>query len=1437
MLRHAASKSPFRSGAGQGQGLGNTSGSGGGSDRNAVSSASIALSSLVNAGVISSSSVSSNFSLVTASSNTSVGTSAGGAAGGSGAAAGASSFILLGGGSHEHTAPNTLLSLGMHSAAATGNVGLIKFAFDHGQSVASVLNGIVPLHAASSGGSEAAVRLLLAYGADPNAPRIKVKPSQSAGSGSGGGVGGGGGGSALAFSGSGIAGSSASGATTGAGLGTEGSTPLHFAAANGHEGVLRILLDSGAQPDVTDREGNTPEALALGNHHDDCVLLLRSAAAGLSNSNTNTNITASSRQHLPPALTKPASLSGLNGSGGWSGRSRGDSGASSSGGGGAGIGGGNNVAGNPSSSMSLRTQRSFDQLSSAAAGVKQSLFNRKASNSNSNMHGHPNATTSSAAAASKMFKTSSHPNLKSSATASGSTTQPSSANGIPPVPCVKYRAHAPAPDPALVAGAAAAAGCGSGVGSGSGPMRSVSPALSSPSDPADMGFATFKTTPAATAVSVGMLGPGSGFGAAGSASGTGYSSTPGPGSSIQRRPSLPSIFERADHPGQALRSALNLAAAASSSSSSCSASSYSSAAASSTTQMHPSHSMSSGGGSSHGNQGSVFASGGASSRGVDLIEMLSSDSAGPGAGSSSGGMGSAGVRMANGSAAGGKDADSDTPGQSLQRPAGKRSIGQLIRKATGTSTTSSATELLPSRVPPQLAHRLFHAEQQLKNTKAFSAPYSQTAFHIPKVPNVYMPPVALAAIEMCTPPFDASTPLPPLPSPSSAIQDAPASARLAAPPSSSASGLYNQQSITSTIAARPRQGSVSTASPSQGVSHERSLSTIEIGAILRRRALSSASADRKPFLLNSQQQQQQQYGALPSSEIAEADPKLTQRGIRAASKSPSNPGSPLLHSAGLPRVMRKDSASSMSSASVSSALAPLPAHTSTAAGGNGCSTFAHDPAYAHGSPHFSPRTRALPFFSDDTRSIGSGGVRQARSNSAAGSSASTSMSNKASNASLRSMNAAGSASAAEHAQAIMRNVEENGSTTLVKDGQKISLAEQLAAYGEALARERMQQQQQQQQQQQLKASDKALQRALTAQQPGLLPSVSEDRAQNNISAMRSIAPGSTGTFGSQGGSGGRASASRPRAWSNEESLMRQGQSLPFLPRSTSAAEAVNRSARSPKDGLKELFIDPSSRLSAERRYPPFELSLVSTYRQGGIPHAKTSPVLPTRRTVTDYRKVTDTAFFDGPMVTALHRPVNSTPVFSRASDDTPRRAGASGSMGNDTVAPMHNSDMLSQRTAPKVDSPARSTHRYSDSLPPDMDSLSNERGGRTSRRPSSRDEFMRSLQSNSSSGASVASSGAYPDGGKNGLGLGFGPMYSRDDLVYGGYAINSTASPMTTSTSLSSTAAGPFSSFISAVEASLPDHSQGNNSSNSIGAKTKRKFVRTLFGKKEQQQQ
>ena len=58
-------------------------------------------------------------------------------------------------------------------------------------------------------------------------------------------------------------------------VGTSGSTPLHFACANGHINIVVILLQHGAHPDRADKHGVTPEAVARENGHELCAETVR----------------------------------------------------------------------------------------------------------------------------------------------------------------------------------------------------------------------------------------------------------------------------------------------------------------------------------------------------------------------------------------------------------------------------------------------------------------------------------------------------------------------------------------------------------------------------------------------------------------------------------------------------------------------------------------------------------------------------------------------------------------------------------------------------------------------------------------------------------------------------------------------------------------------------------------------------------------------------------------------------------------------------------------------------------------------------------------------------------------------------------------------------------------------------------------------------------
>ncbi|KAF7321427.1 hypothetical protein MKEN_00663200 [Mycena kentingensis (nom. inval.)] len=126
-------------------------------------------------------------------------------------------------------------SLGLHQAAATGNVGGVEFALARGQPVNSILDGVLPIHVASACGSEKVVRILVDRGADVNALRLPRRYSNEKN-------------------------------RNDVIIGASGSTPLHFAAANGHMAVVRTLLQLGALADRPDKHGVTPSMVAQQNN-------------------------------------------------------------------------------------------------------------------------------------------------------------------------------------------------------------------------------------------------------------------------------------------------------------------------------------------------------------------------------------------------------------------------------------------------------------------------------------------------------------------------------------------------------------------------------------------------------------------------------------------------------------------------------------------------------------------------------------------------------------------------------------------------------------------------------------------------------------------------------------------------------------------------------------------------------------------------------------------------------------------------------------------------------------------------------------------------------------------------------------------------------------------------------------------------------------------
>ncbi|KAI9004917.1 ankyrin repeat-containing domain protein [Phycomyces nitens] len=133
--------------------------------------------------------------------------------------------------------------LGLHWAATTGNVGLIKFALDHGADVNSVANGYSPLQlACTSDTNITSVQYLIDRGAEVNSQRWPRKYSLD---------------------------------KSKAVAGATGSTALHIACANGCVRTVDLLLRNGAISDVKDKYGTTAVDLAISKQNTDILRLLQ----------------------------------------------------------------------------------------------------------------------------------------------------------------------------------------------------------------------------------------------------------------------------------------------------------------------------------------------------------------------------------------------------------------------------------------------------------------------------------------------------------------------------------------------------------------------------------------------------------------------------------------------------------------------------------------------------------------------------------------------------------------------------------------------------------------------------------------------------------------------------------------------------------------------------------------------------------------------------------------------------------------------------------------------------------------------------------------------------------------------------------------------------------------------------------------------------------
>lgn len=203
-------------------------------------------------------------------------------------------------------APN----LGLHAAATSGNLVLVKYALENGQPANCFLNSVTPLHAAATTGNTAIISLLLAFGADVNALRLDDNTSQAPSP------------------------------------GAQGSTPLHFAAANGHIDAIRVLLEHGALPAAADGHGNLPSSLATLAGHAHCVELINAwvqeyGPAGLADILPGSSAMPTDAPHtvITPTSSAPQSPS--------------------------------------RSTVGIRSRKSLDHISSAAAGVKAAIRSKR----------------------------------------------------------------------------------------------------------------------------------------------------------------------------------------------------------------------------------------------------------------------------------------------------------------------------------------------------------------------------------------------------------------------------------------------------------------------------------------------------------------------------------------------------------------------------------------------------------------------------------------------------------------------------------------------------------------------------------------------------------------------------------------------------------------------------------------------------------------------------------------------------------------------------------------------------------------------------------------------------------------------------------------------------------------------------------------------------
>jgi ankyrin repeat protein len=145
-------------------------------------------------------------------------------------------------------------SLGpLNQAARYGDIETVRLLVEKGEDVNAVTNGLSPLLLASCSGHTGIVEYLLAKGADPNSPQDKENTAL---------------GCASFYGQREIAKALIdAGAKVDDSAGQERITPLMWASQRGHVKLVKLLLDSGANPNQVDAGGSGPlhRAVFLGN--------------------------------------------------------------------------------------------------------------------------------------------------------------------------------------------------------------------------------------------------------------------------------------------------------------------------------------------------------------------------------------------------------------------------------------------------------------------------------------------------------------------------------------------------------------------------------------------------------------------------------------------------------------------------------------------------------------------------------------------------------------------------------------------------------------------------------------------------------------------------------------------------------------------------------------------------------------------------------------------------------------------------------------------------------------------------------------------------------------------------------------------------------------------------------------------------------------------